>query len=227
MTSKKRSSSVFLQTLGAIFKVKQRWAPFVPRFQECCSDFDIKNHKKTLIRQRTLWFDKSIFLTLLFLLFSITSIVYGFISHSPIACVFFPFAIAKAKRQDASNAKVFSETNPDISRAPATRTWAQLVCKDVWLTCTFLGWMNKTYRIDGLIETPLLKSAPGLHNSVRLAWRLLGIILSLWVCWNPSVGIALPHSWIYLVPSVYWSFSIHISVSAYFCNFNGISYTSF
>jgi len=81
--------------------------------------------------------------------------VYGFISHSPIACGFFPFAIAKAKQQDASNAKVFSETNPDISRAPATRTWAQLVWKDVWLTCTLLGWMNRTYRIDSLIETLL------------------------------------------------------------------------
>jgi len=32
VTSKKWSSLVFIKTLGAIFEVKQRWAPFLPRF---------------------------------------------------------------------------------------------------------------------------------------------------------------------------------------------------
>jgi len=32
VTSKKRSSFIFLQMLGAIFEVKQGWAPFLPRF---------------------------------------------------------------------------------------------------------------------------------------------------------------------------------------------------
>jgi len=43
VTSKKRSSLVFLQTLGANFsKSNKRWAPFLPRFSgilPSCSDF--------------------------------------------------------------------------------------------------------------------------------------------------------------------------------------------
>jgi len=45
VTSKKRSSFVFLQMLGAIFEDKQRWARFLPGFsvifprEVICSDF--------------------------------------------------------------------------------------------------------------------------------------------------------------------------------------------
>jgi len=53
---------------------------------------------------------------------------------------FLSFAIAKATRQDASNPKVSSETNPDIGRGPAARNWAQLVCKDTWPSCTCVEW---------------------------------------------------------------------------------------
>ena len=35
----KWSSLIFLQTLGALFEAKQRWAPLLPRFWGCCLDF--------------------------------------------------------------------------------------------------------------------------------------------------------------------------------------------
>jgi len=38
VASKKWSLLVFLQTLGAIFEVKQRWAPFLLNFQRFCLD---------------------------------------------------------------------------------------------------------------------------------------------------------------------------------------------
>jgi len=39
VTSKKWLSLVFLQTLGAIFEVKQRWAAFLPRFSVILSRY--------------------------------------------------------------------------------------------------------------------------------------------------------------------------------------------
>jgi len=35
---------------------------------------------------------------------------------------------------------VSSETNPDLARFPTARNWAQLVWKDMWLSCTCVGW---------------------------------------------------------------------------------------
>jgi len=39
MTSEKTSSSVFLQTLGAFFQIKQRWVPFLPGFSGILTRF--------------------------------------------------------------------------------------------------------------------------------------------------------------------------------------------
>jgi len=54
--------------------------------------------------------------------------------------VSFLFVIAKATRQDASNPNVYSEMNPDIGRVPTARNWAQLFCKDMWLSCMCVEW---------------------------------------------------------------------------------------
>jgi len=91
------------------------------------------------------------FLISSFVLFSMC----GLIRHSPVACGFFSFAIPKARRQDASNPNMSSETNPDIGRVPTARKAAQLVCKDMWLSCTGHVWdgVKRAYRIAGFIET--------------------------------------------------------------------------
>jgi len=52
-------------------------------------------------------------------------------------------------------------------------------------TVTFVDFRGRRWP-----QTPLLKSALGHQNAVRLAWQLLRIILSLAWFRNPSVGIA-------------------------------------
>ena len=66
--------------------------------------------------------------------------MYCLITRSPIVCGFFPFAIANVTRQDASKPNVSSETNPYIGRVFTAQSWAQEVCKDMWLSCTCVRW---------------------------------------------------------------------------------------
>jgi len=84
-----------------------------------------------------------------FVLLSIIPVVCGLISHSPIVCDSFSFAIAKATRQDASSPNVSSETNHDMSRVPTARNWAQVavmyVCEMEWSELTKLTASSKYY----------------------------------------------------------------------------------
>jgi len=44
MTSKKGLHCIFLQTLGAIFEIKQRWAPFLPGLSGILPEFSTKQN---------------------------------------------------------------------------------------------------------------------------------------------------------------------------------------
>jgi len=72
----------------------------------------------------------------------IISRVLGLISHSPSVGSFFTFTIAKATRQDVSYPKLSSDTDPDIDRVATPR----LVCKDMCLLCTCVGWSEASLR---------------------------------------------------------------------------------
>jgi len=47
-----------------------------------------------------------------------------------------------------------SETNLNIGRVPTAGNREQLVCKDIWFSCTYVGWREAewAYKIDGFVE---------------------------------------------------------------------------
>jgi len=54
----------------------------------------------------------------------------------------------------ASNPIVTSETNLNIGRVPTARNREQLVCRDMWFSCTCVRWCEAkwAYKIDGFVE---------------------------------------------------------------------------
>ena len=108
------------------------------------------------------------------------------INHSQIACGFVSFSIAKATHEDASNANVSSETNPNIGRVPTARNREQLVCKDVWFSCTWVRWREAkwAYKIDGFVEPSPTALAQ------KLPWGLW-IIICFMMNSNRSPGMVL------------------------------------
>jgi len=89
-------------------------------------------------------------------------------------CMRFPLLLQKHHDRMLSNPNVSSETNPDIGRVPTARTWAQAFCKDVWLSCTCVGWKRYTEVFDHHL---LWWSRPEVQV-YYLLWH------NNWECWN-------------------------------------------